>query len=252
MLEWARTAPYGPSEAAAWNLWCVETRGREDRFWAHRAARPPLSGASRQAQTAPRGRWIIITTSGITSYRPARGRLSPGWPGTLPSHLTAFHGWSARSPQLAVFHVYFWNGSSWVQISGSGTRIAAGPGTDTQPWIVNSSNNIYHRNSNGSFTQLPGAGSDIGVDLTDTPWVIGTNTVSGGFEVYHFVGGIWQGDSNVGAIAITGGNQGFGSGCGPTFWTTPLPTILLNPPGNTESLLASYKSRIAWKLFHGL
>jgi len=112
------------------------------------------------------------------------------------------------------FHIYFWNGSSWVQISGAGTRIAAGPGTDTQPWVVNSSNNIFHRNSNGSFTQLPGAGSDIGVDLTDTPWVIGTNTVTGGFEVYHFVGGIWQGDPNVGAVALTGGNQGLGSGCG--------------------------------------
>jgi len=114
------------------------------------------------------------------------------------------------------FHIFFWNGSMWVQVAGAGIRIAGGSGSDVQPWVVNSSNHIFHRNADGSFGELPGLAEDIGVDLSDTPWVLGTNMGSGGFEVYHFVGGAWQGDPNVGGISLTGGFGLFApaTGCG--------------------------------------
>lgn len=119
------------------------------------------------------------------------------------------------------FHIYFWNGGSWVQVSGAGVRITGGSGGDVEPWVTSSSNNIYHRNSNGSWTQFAGLGVDIAVDLLDTPWVLGNQSAQGGGQIiWHFISGTWQSDPNApGGIAITGSGGGVSGaqGCGAYF-----------------------------------
>jgi len=111
------------------------------------------------------------------------------------------------------YHIYFWNGSAWVQVNGAATRIAGGPGDGGQPWVVNSSQNIYHRNADGSWTLWSGAGYDIAVDYVNgTPWTLGTENGAGApHPIYHFTasrGWLKDADPNFpGAWVITGGSN---------------------------------------------
>ena len=67
--------------------------------------------------------------------------------------------------------VYRWNGFSWDNYGGSGSRIDVGP--DGTPWVVGLSDRIYTLTSTG-WLQLPGEAGDIGVGADGSVWVIGT------------------------------------------------------------------------------
>lgn len=103
--------------------------------------------------------------------------------------------------------IYFWNGSSWIQVSpGSGDYIAGGPNDGGQPWVTNDSHVIYHRNPNGTWTQTSsGLGHDIAIGFDGSVWTLGTNgTVGNGFPIWHFSPSAgWVSDPNItGAISI--------------------------------------------------
>ena len=67
--------------------------------------------------------------------------------------------------------VYRWNGFSWDNYGGSGSRIDVGP--DGTPWVVGFSDRIYTL-VGGDWVQLPGEAGDIGVGADGSVWVIGT------------------------------------------------------------------------------
>jgi streptogramin lyase len=102
-------------------------------------------------------------------------------------------------------HIYQWNGSSWIQEpSASGSRITVGP--DGQPWVVNTSGQIWHRISSGNWSLFSGLGQEISVDFDNTPWVLGTGPQNE--VVFHWTPDLgWQSTGvPPQGISITGGS----------------------------------------------
>jgi hypothetical protein len=79
--------------------------------------------------------------------------------------------------------IFYFNGSSWTSFSGGGVRIAIAP--DGNPWVVNSTQDIYCYNGT-NWVHVPGKAYDVGVGANGSAWVIGTNSVPGGFGIYHW------------------------------------------------------------------
>jgi hypothetical protein len=98
------------------------------------------------------------------------------------------------------------NGAVWV-ISSSSTCQVAGPSSghglfeiggkrlavapNGLPWIVTFSGQIIRMNADGSTTTMPGAANDIGIGPAGGVWIIGTNSVGGGFAVWEWTGSSW-------------------------------------------------------------
>lgn len=86
--------------------------------------------------------------------------------------------------------VYVWGGQSWFGpvAGGSGMRISVD--AVGLPWIVNKDKAIYGLAPNGSgglsWQHLPGSATDIGAGADYSVWVLGTNAVPGGYEIYDF------------------------------------------------------------------
>lgn len=92
-------------------------------------------------------------------------------------------------------NLFRWDGQNWQNIDGYGVRVAIGP--NNEPWVVNSSNEIY-RSVNGNFEKLPGEAVDIAGGGNQV-WIIGTDSA-----VYQWSGDRWdkvQGSSGV-SIAV--------------------------------------------------
>ncbi|HKE83461.1 MAG TPA: tectonin domain-containing protein [Vicinamibacterales bacterium] len=90
----------------------------------------------------------------------------------------------ASAQQGKDANVYQWNGSRWMPFNGYGIRLSVGP--DGQPWVVNSSHEIF-RAMNGAFQKLPGEAKDIGVGGDGSAWIIGTDD-----QVYRWNQNNWQ------------------------------------------------------------
>jgi hypothetical protein len=102
------------------------------------------------------------------------------------------------NPQPGGYGIYHWNGGGWDGIDGGAVRIAVAP--DGSPWVVNDAGAICHRVGT-QWTYPPGAAHDIGVGADGGVWVIGTNPVPGGYGIYHWNGGGWDGIDG-GAVRI--------------------------------------------------
>lgn len=92
-------------------------------------------------------------------------------------------------------NLFRWDGQSWQSVDGYGVRVAIGP--NNEPWVVNSSHEIW-RSVNGNFEKLPGEAVDIGSGGNQV-WIIGTDSA-----VYQWNGDRWdkiQG-SNGASIAV--------------------------------------------------
>jgi hypothetical protein len=123
------------------------------------------------------------------------------------------------------FVIYRWTGSAWLSVPGGAVRIATAAGGlyDTaQPWVVNSSNSILHRLSDGTWQAFPpGKGFDIGIDASGLPWVVGTFHAQGSTAFIMYIYNVTQGwlsDPNIqfpyGGAKITAGVQPqFSGGC---------------------------------------
>jgi peptidoglycan hydrolase-like protein with peptidoglycan-binding domain len=79
--------------------------------------------------------------------------------------------------------------SCWTQVSGGAVRISVGqyaPVVINVPWVVNSANQIFRRNSaevgTGGWELLPGTATDIAVG-SGYAWTIGTTPMPGGFNI---------------------------------------------------------------------
>ena len=94
---------------------------------------------------------------------------------------------SLRTTQSVV------NTVSFAQLQGAATYVAASP-TDGTFWVLgtqglpNGDKYIYHCQSTGGCTNVPGAASRIAVGPDNTPWVV--NSAGG---IYHLVNGTFTG-----------------------------------------------------------
>lgn len=106
------------------------------------------------------------------------------------------------------FGIYYWDGSSWQQLPDyGGVRIAVGQ--DGTPWVVDNAQQIFvYRWNSRMWQQLPGAAYDIGVGADGSVWIVGTDTVPGGFRIYRWNGVAWEKASRFGAIGISVGPDG--------------------------------------------
>jgi hypothetical protein len=102
------------------------------------------------------------------------------------------------------FGIYHWNGSNWDAVAGGGVRIAVGP--HGNPWVVNANQNIYEY-TEGDFQLRPGSARDIGIGADGSVWVIGTNSVHGGFGIYRWNGDNWDAVAG-GGVRIAVGPHG--------------------------------------------
>jgi tectonin-like protein len=94
----------------------------------------------------------------------------------LPSALVA-----QKDRDASLFRL---NGQRWAPVDGYGVRVALEP--DGDPWVVNSSNEIW-RMVNGTFEKQPGEAKDIGVGGDGSVWIIGTDS-----NIYRWNQNDWQ------------------------------------------------------------
>lgn len=95
-------------------------------------------------------------------------------------------------------NLFRWDGQRWMNADGYGVRVAIGP--NGEPWVVNSSNEIF-RSVNGNFEKLPGEAKDIGAGGNQV-WIIGTDD-----NVYQWSQNRWdrvQGQGVAIAVDSTG------------------------------------------------
>jgi hypothetical protein len=92
-------------------------------------------------------------------------------------------------PSAGGYRVAYLNtGGTWIEVPGAGMRIAVEP--DGNPWIVNDSKAIY-RWDGAKFVLMPGTAYDIGIGANGVVWVIGTNPLSGGYDIFKWNGKGW-------------------------------------------------------------
>jgi Glycosyl hydrolases family 43/Tectonin domain len=109
------------------------------------------------------------------------------------------------NPVPGGYGIYSWTGGGWAGVPGAGLAIAVGP--DGSAWVVNSGDQIFHRNSSG-WLLYPGAATDIAVGTNGSPWIIGTNPVAGGYGIYNWSGGGWAPLSGGGGVSVGPGASG--------------------------------------------
>jgi hypothetical protein len=98
---------------------------------------------------------------------------------------------------------------NWVQTGGGGVRIDVDQ--DGFPFVVNSNDDLYEGNLDGSFFGKSSSvkATDIGVGPYGVIWIIGNTTVNanGDKTVYKKVGSVWE-DAGFSAKRISVGSDG--------------------------------------------
>jgi hypothetical protein len=123
--------------------------------------------------------------------------------------------------------------------------------------VVNSLHQIYQRSRSG-WRVYPGAATDIAAGANGSVWVVGTNTVPGGFGIYRWTGSGWTGVPG-GAVRIGLGPDGtpwlvnsvhqIYQGTAGTGTITP-PDMQLQVPANDISIGASGASQRQLQFTH--
>lgn len=105
----------------------------------------------------------------------------------------------STTPTAGGFEMFRWDSTGWVKLPGGGVRVG---GTYKFPWVVNDLNQIFRWTAESTWKVLPGAG----VDIADG-WVLGTNTVPGGKQIFRWNGTGWTlmsgGGTNIGSAGGT-------------------------------------------------
>jgi len=104
-------------------------------------------------------------------------------------------------------------GPKWEKVPGAAVRIAVGPKND--PWIVTSTNAIYHYEG-GKWVGIKGqTATDIGVGKDGTVWIITNdkpgeygNPSHGGNAIRKFNGSEWE-QVDGGAVALSVDAEGY-------------------------------------------
>jgi peptidoglycan hydrolase-like protein with peptidoglycan-binding domain len=151
------------------------------------------NGAAARVDVSPGGIPWAVVSDGSIWRRSSSDAASGSWeqlPGCAKDIGVGSDGsvWAigcADGPDGTLFK---WNGSNWTvdAASGAAARVTVGPAGE--PWAVVSNNSIWRRSSgnpaSGSWSQLPGAGNDIGLSDGNYAWLIGTDPQFGSFGIY--------------------------------------------------------------------
>jgi hypothetical protein len=129
--------------------------------------------------------WIVNDAGGIFVLNGGGWQQLPGAATDIAVGANGLVWIIGTNPVSGGFGIFYWDGSNWVGVDGGGVRISVG--RDGTPWIVNDAGAIFVFNG-GSWQQLPGAATDIAVG--GTAWVIGTNPIPGGYDIFY-----WKGDT---------------------------------------------------------
>ena len=87
------------------------------------------------------------------------------------------------------YGIFYWNGSGWIFAGGYAIRVSVAP--DGTPWVVNNEGKIF-RLVNGSWQQLPGLASDIGIGANGAVWITGLGgNATGGYGIFYWNGSDW-------------------------------------------------------------
>ena len=85
-----------------------------------------------------------------------------------------------------------WNGSGWARQPGGGVWMGVDPSGNA--WMANDTGNIYRWSGSG-WARLPGCANEIDVGgaagASTTAWVIGCDTIAGGFSISRWNGSGW-------------------------------------------------------------
>lgn len=169
------------------SAWVVGSDERDGGFGIYRwtgSLWTRVAGAAVRIDVDPAGNpWIVNDRHEIYRYRDGIWQHLPGEARDI--------GIGANGAVWVVSGggVFRWNGISWDRTSGSATRIDVDP--TGQPWVVDSTNDIY-RLDHGRWTRIPGAARDIGVGADGSVWLIGTSSHNGGHGIYRWLGSQWN------------------------------------------------------------
>lgn len=100
--------------------------------------------------------------------------------------------------------IYYWDQAQWNWVGGGAVEIAQYAG---QPWVVNSSNQIFYWNN--GWNNLPGWARDIAIGTDGSVWIVGTNTTNGGYGLWRWEsGGYWDMPYGGGGVHIAVDSSG--------------------------------------------
>jgi hypothetical protein len=126
--------------------------------------------------------------------------------------------------------MFSWDGAYWHQEVAGGGAVRIAVDEAGVPWVVNNANGIYRRTSKnwweGGFIQLPGAGYDIAVNPGSLAWIIGTNSVPGGFGVYSWSEQLWTWTG----LAVSSGGLAISVGVNGDPWVATSGGYINRPP----------------------
>lgn len=150
----------------------------------------PLDGAG----PAP----VIVTMqNGESSNTGAASTFQYVDTGTVFSHVSGTgHDVAAGSSVFVLgtdsqpggFGIWKRTGSSWTRYAGGATSIAVDPAGN--PWVTNSSDQIYHWNG-ASWDHMPGQAVYVAAGEDGSVYVLGTGSAPGGQQVWKWVSGAW-------------------------------------------------------------
>jgi hypothetical protein len=148
--------------------------------------------ASRIAVQADGVPWAVDAGGGI--YRKSTNDTTGGWvtlPGCAADIGVGLDGsvWIINcAPVYGGWAIAKWNGTSFVQETsgnGGGTRIAVD--STGIPWVADSHGSLCRRSTTdptvGEWERVGTSTEDIGIGPEGYPWIIGTRSMSGGYNI---------------------------------------------------------------------
>lgn len=179
--------------------------------WKHR---PGVSGTR-----LTYGGWtyVVDTAGDIVIWNPEQGWVSDP-PGAIPAQDVGYgygdwgNVWIVGSNppydiQRLVVKLPLQPWETPISVPGGAKRVDVD--LHGNPWIVNQSGQIY-RHLVGGWEALPGFARDIGCGRNGDVWIVGTNPVSGGYEIFRWREDLfdWELVSNIAGVAISVGVLG--------------------------------------------
>jgi hypothetical protein len=155
-------------------------------------------GSGERIAVTPNGRPWVVTDSGTIWERATSSTASATWTqragcatdigigGTGASGAVWVLGCSALN---GGFSPHQWNGTTFVQdVNAGAAAVRIAVDSAGIPWAVNSNNEIFRRTTasatTGTWTQIAGGATDIGIGPANYPWVLGATATGSGFRIY--------------------------------------------------------------------
>lgn len=135
------------------------------------------------------------------------------------------------------YGVWQWTGGGWAQFPGGGRALAVD--SAGRPWVTNDANEIW--SWTGSAWQLePGGAHYVAAGGDGTVYVLGTNSVPGGYGIWRWGGGVWSALPG-GLVDLAAGNDGslWGVNSSKAVYRMPAGSNWAQLPGSASDVTAT-------------